>query len=340
MTKSLNGLWRRLAVFAPLLVLFAALGEVGLHAHSATRAPQFDDYEVLVDAVDELRLGAEPIIVAPAWAEPIVRKTLGDARMPLAHVAAPSAHVAPAVVEISLLGERSEAYAAWRVAEERRVADFVLRRLEDNAHRPVQFDFVDAIEIARDVEVFTRAGSARVPTPHTIVPRGQLESGSVPCQYTQTGRGAAGGLGGHPTFPRARFQCRGGAYFFAGVTVIADQDFRPRRCIWSHPPARGELVMRFHDVPLGTHLVGHAGIHWMTERVRRGAPVELMARVDGHEIGRWIHADGDGWARFEMPIDTATGGTRGRVELTVSAPDPQHRHFCFAARMIGPGVAP
>ncbi len=42
-----------------------------------------------------------------------------------------------------------------------------------------------------------------------------------------------------------------GPYFNVGATVIADEEFRPRRCLWSHPFARGEIVTRFHHVPLG-----------------------------------------------------------------------------------------
>ena len=39
-----------------------------------------------------------------------------------------------------------------------------------------------------------------------------------------------------------RFECPGGVFFNVGVTVIADEEFRPRRCLWSHPFARGEIV--------------------------------------------------------------------------------------------------
>src|SRR5262249_13233242 len=120
-------------------------------------------------------------------------------------------------------------------------------------------------------------------------------------------------------------------FFNVGVTVIGDEDFRPRRCLWSHPFARGEIVTRFHHVPLGRTLHGHGGIYWIVERERRGAPVTPTARGDGGTAGRVVHRDGDGWTPFELDLGAHAGKADAEVELGVSSPAYHERHFCFEA---------
>ena len=151
------------------------------------------------------------------------------------------------------------------------------------------------------------------------------------CAWNPRAPIAAGGLGGHPTFPPERFECPAGVFFFVGVTVIADEEFRPRRCLWSHPLARGEIVTRFHDVPLGHVIRGHGGISWMTERELRGAPVTLTVRVDGDAIGSFTHRDGEGWRGFEMPLGAHAGARARDIEFAVTTPNYKDRHFCFEA---------
>jgi hypothetical protein len=151
------------------------------------------------------------------------------------------------------------------------------------------------------------------------------------CAWNPRATIVAGGLGGHPTFPPARFECPGGVFFNVGVTVIADEEFRPRRCIWSHPFARGEIVTRFHDVPLGGVIRGHGGMYWIIERERRGAPVTLTVRVDGDTVGSAVHRDGDGWAPFEFALGKHAGAPKAEVEFAVSSPNYRDRHYCFEA---------
>jgi hypothetical protein len=142
---------------------------------------------------------------------------------------------------------------------------------------------------------------------------------------------AAGGLGGHPTFPPQRFQCPTGSAFNASVTIIADQDFLPRRCIWAHPPARGELAIRYHHVDLGEVIAGHSGMYWIIERELAGAPVHLAVRVDGEQVGEVVHVDGQGWAGFELGLGSHARARDAEVEFAVSSPNFRHRHFCFEA---------
>jgi hypothetical protein len=101
--------------------------------------------------------------------------------------------------------------------------------------------------------------------------------------------------------------------------------------VWSHPFARGEIVTRYRHVPLGRTIRGHGGIYWIVEREKRGAPVTLTARVDGDSVGQAVHKDGDGWALFEFDLGKHAGEADAEVEIAVSAPRFQDRHFCFEA---------
>lgn len=295
------------SLLIPALLPVVALVELGLVFWSARRAPRFDDYAALVAPIEGLQQKDELVVMAPRWAEPMLRRALGDERMPLRDVGRADLDGYRTALEVSMLGERAPELTGWRELESQELGKFTVRRLENPAARAPVFDFVDALEQA---EVRTEAGA---------------------CAWSERAQRSSGGLGGHPTFPRQRFMCPGSPFFHAGVTVIADQEFVARRCIWAHPSARGELSIRYPNVKLGDVLVGHGGIYWMVEREQTGAPVELMVRVDGKRVGNYIHADGDGWSRFEIPLGAQARKTLD-VEFAVSSPDHEHRHFCFEAR--------
>ena len=300
---------RLTSLLIPAVLPVVALVELGLAFWSARRAPRFDDYAALVEPIDRLQRENELVVMAPRWAEPMLRRALGYEHMPLRDVGRADLEGHRTALEVSMLGERAPELAGWRELESHELGEFTVRRLENPAARVPVVDFVDAL---RRAEVRTEAGA---------------------CAWSERAQLSSGGLGGHPTFPRQRFLCPGSPFFHAGVTVIADEEFVARRCIWAHPPARGELSIRYPKVKLGNVLVGHGGIYWMVERERAGAPVEIVVRVDGKRIGNYIHADGDGWSRFEIPLGDHAGKTSD-VEFAVSSPDHEHRHFCFEARSL------
>ena len=294
-------------------VLLALVGviELGAQLFFSQRAPRFDDYALLAEPLSSLRRDGDLLVMAPRWSEPLARRALGDEAMSLADVARPDESGYEHAVEVSLRGEHERDLAGWGEVERRTVGPFTLRRLRNPSARPALVDFV--------AELSPRSATVAM-------------APGAPCVWTERAPLSAGGLGGHPTFPRQRFVCAGSPFMNVGVTVIADQDFRPRRCIWAHPPARGELQLTFSEVALGEEIVGHGGIYWMVERERRGAPVELAVQIDGEEVGRVIHADGDGWAPFRLPLGEHAGKKAARVRFAVSSPDNRHRHFCFEAR--------
>ncbi len=301
-----------LARYGALLLALAGLAELLAHFYFSQRAPRQPEYDGLVAAVDGLRGAGELVVVAPAWAEPMVRKALGDERMPLSDLGRPDVDGYAAAVEISILGQEAGELSGWQEQQQQSHGRFRLRRLTNPTPRPVKLDFVTALSPQ------TRVFMSRAP--------------SKPCRWWPKAPLRAGGLGGHPTFPAQRFVCPGSAFLNVGVTVIADQDFRPRRCLWAHPPASGALVIRYPKVDLAETIVGHGGMYWIIERTRKGAPVELLVKVDGELVGRATHADGDGWSPFSFALGQHAGKRGASVSFSISSPDYRHRHFCFEAR--------
>lgn len=300
------------------LVALVALAGLELAATwlTATRAPRFADYAALAAPAGALLEAGDVLVVSPRWAEPMVRQALGDERLTLASVAAPSMESARHVVEVSVLGARAAELEGWSEVASASHDRFELRRLENPTFEPALFDAVDGLE-----------------------PRGSRRgasvtlSGGARCMFDPLSRPVAGDLGGHPTWPRGRFMCPGPAHVTVGVTVIADRDWRPRRCVLAHPPPVGEIALRYRGVRLGSRLVGHGGLYWMTERARAGAPIELRVEVDGTEVGRFIHADGDGWAPFEMELGARSEALH-EVTFFVSSPGVRARDFCFEVRSL------
>jgi hypothetical protein len=299
--------------YAFLGIPLLGIAELAAHLWFAARPPSFDEWSTVVAAVRETRREGDVVVIAPDWADPAARRALGDDLMPLRDVARPDVTRYEHAVELSILGDRAPELAGWREEVRRVEGKFLLRRLANPAPVHVVYDFVD----------------------HLRPPFAEARGGdpAVACPWTTSGRvGAAGGFG-HPIWPAQRFQCPGGNDFFnVSVTVIADnEEFRPRRCVWSHPLGRGETVTRFHHVPLGRVLRGHGGLYAHTEREKRGAPITLTVRVDGDTVGSTVHRDGYGWALFQFDLGPHAGAADAEVEIAVSATPNFERHFCWEA---------
>lgn len=294
-------------VAAPIL----GLVELGAHFFFARRPPTFDAWLGIQGAVAAMKQPGDVVVIAPSWADPLARRALGDELMPVRDVGRSDVSRYPGAIEVSILGEHAGEIEGFREVERREPGKFLIRRLENPAPAAVVFDFTDHVR------------------PPFADVRGTEPA--LACSWNPTSRIAAGGLGGHPTFPRERFECPGGVFFNVGVTVIADEQFRPRRCVWSHPFARGEIVTRFRGAPLGQVIQGHHGMYWVIERERKGAPVTLVVRVDGEVVGTSVHTDGDGWSRFEMPLGAHAGKPSAEVEFAVSSRNYKDRHYCFEA---------
>jgi len=304
-----------------LWLLVPALGllELGLHVAFARRAPGIEAWRALAGAALALKRPGEPVVVAPEWAEPLARLALGDRIFPLAELARADDRSVPRVLEIAELGARAPGSRAWPVVSETREGPFVLRVLQNPSPLHVTYRFVDHV----------RPGDLSV----TLV-RGGVEKS---CEYTDHARAMAGGLHGQVAAPRERFQCPGGESMFVGITVIDDQGYRPRRCIWADPPAQGAFRLRFSAVPLGARLHGFAGRSYFLYRDGVGGKVTLSASSGQTELGslRLLDAPGreTGWLGFELSTAALTGQTAD-VELEIRSDGAFQKNFCFAAEAV------
>jgi hypothetical protein len=118
-----------------------------------------------------------------------------------------------------------------------------------------------------------------------------------------------------------------------GTTVQDALDLSPRYCIWQHPAGREPIRATFEDVPLGDRIVLYGDIYYEHERDLEHGPVDVAVFVDGEQVGRMVHRDGDGWKR--IVVSTQLAGrphrARGEVRIEVSAEDPNLRSLCWAA---------
>ncbi|HEX4335331.1 MAG TPA: hypothetical protein VH062_05420 [Polyangiaceae bacterium] len=294
-----------------LLVPAVGLIELAAHAYFSSRPPSPEEWKTGRTTLADLRRHDELVVIAPYWAEPNARYAFGDELMPVRDVARADETAYARAIEVSIIGASAPELAGWKVLEERNVGKLRMRVLANPAPAHVTFDFVDAVADATVADV--RAAGAE-----------------TPCPYTTTARRSAGGLHGDPAFPAARHACSGTEAHFVGVTVVEDEQWHGRRCIWAEPTDGAELAIRFHDVPLGKTLRGHATLPWWLERELHGAPVTLRVLVNGQELGVYEHRDGQGWRMFEMPLEKFSG-TRADVEFRVSSRRSHDRQFCFEA---------
>ncbi|HEU4612211.1 MAG TPA: hypothetical protein VFS15_09040 [Kofleriaceae bacterium] len=107
---------------------------------------------------------------------------------------------------------------------------------------------------------------------------------------------------------------------------LAEVGFAPHRCIQVIPPARSSVRITFPQLPLGSELVGYAGLaDIFTRRSPRG-PGKLAVEIGGKVVAEVEPGVDDGWVRFAAP--TTPGPTD--VTFIASADDP-NRLICFAA---------
>ena len=300
-----------LARFLCLAVPAIGLAELGAHFYFARSAPTENDWAAAAPVVKEMAKPGDLVVVAPRWAEPNARAAFDAELMPLRDIARPDESAYARAIEVGLGGRTAPELEGWAVVDERRHGPFELRVRENPKPARVVYDFTDSLHPAKAQAIEQVAGRKK------------------PCGWNAAARVTAGGLGGHPTFPAQRFACGGSEFFFAGVTVIDDHRYRARRCIWAHPPTGGTLTVRFRDVELGAVIRGYGALPWIIERDEPGTPIELDVRVGGSSIGKFVHADGEGWKKFEFATNAA--GQKRDVEFEVSSRVQTHRHFCFHA---------
>ncbi|HZU84492.1 MAG TPA: hypothetical protein VE987_16295 [Polyangiaceae bacterium] len=296
--------WRRWAFAA---IPAAGLLELAAHAVLARSVVPSRDWLAARDYVAAHAAAADLVAFAPRWADPIGRQLFGPELATVEREARPDETRFARAFEVSRGGAHLPAFAGWRRADQRRFGGVTVTTWDNPAPAHVIDDLVAAF------------GPERVRA-------SQLQGkGEVGCSFVHTST-QSGGLGFGPAVPGDRFACPGGG--FAAVSVVADLDYVPRRCVFA-PPSGGPLRLRFTAVRFGRTLHGHHALYVEAERGRQGAPVALTFSVAEGVIGAVVHRDGEGWKPFEF--DTA--GLEGKqADLTVDvASNGERRLYCFEA---------
>ena len=297
----------------PLVVAGIGVLELLLHYRSSGAAPDMEAWRAVRPVVQAIAAPNDLILVSPRWAEPNARAVLGDALMPLEHVARADESRFPRALEISMLGAGAAELAGWKLEREQRAGAFEIRTWSNPHVQPALYDFIAGAEPPGLSVSVEREGKP-----------------SEACAYATNQRVTNGDLGGHPTFPKQRFACRGPEWAFVGRTVIEDQNYRPRQCVWAHPIARAVLVLRYAAVPIGAVIRGYGGLPFLIEREGKGSSIELSAVVGGEVVGTVRHVDGEGWRSFELSTERFRGQTLP-VEFRVQSKREARREFCFQA---------
>lgn len=296
----------------PLRLLWGALlllplTELAGHAVIRARVPPRADWKAAAAHVRELARPGDAFAVAPPWADPLLRRELGD-RIALANAGRSDLAPFSRLWALTIRGHRP-AGAPSRPPDRVEHFDRVRVLRWDLGPSPVRFDLVEQVSQAEVSLV--------------------RPDGEHPCPWRRPGpRG--GGLGAGPAVPPERFVCDPRRPFlWVAPTIIEDLGLEPRRCVSQHPQGRQPVRVRYRDVPLGDRIVLYAGLYYEHERRLEGGPVDVVIRVDDQVVGRMTHRDGDGWKRMEA--STRGLGARGTVAVEVSAPAPHRRSLCWAA---------
>ncbi len=305
-----QGAYRLGKVALVFTVCLIALGETAAHFVFRDRAPSAHDWQALRAQLLPLYQSGDLIAVAPSWGEPLARQSLGDAMMPLSMVARADDADFPRALQISFMGQRREELTRWPEVRREKLGPFRVSILNNPKWHAARYQFIDHVDATSLSVTIQRSGIDEV------------------CSYSESAPMAAGNLGGDPTSPRVRFSCPGGSFHWVGVTIIDDERYAPRRCIWAAPNSAGPLVLRFRQVPLGKKLIGHAGAPWLMVRDGVGPPISLSVASSRGTLGSVAAKDTDGWVRFEWDTQSLEN-TSSDLQLTVVGTANIEQRFCF-----------
>ena len=293
-----------------LAVLTLALLETGAHFYFKDRAPAQSEWQALKPRVAALAQPGDLVVVAPNWGEPMARLALGDELMPLSMVARAGDDGFSRVIELGVLGQSRSEFSTWPSLRHEHFGKFEIFVRKNPRWEQVRFEALEHVD-AQSLSV--------------ALIRNGIEEG---CPFTNSATMTSGNLGGDPTAPKERFNCSGGGIHWVGITIIDDEQYRPRRCLWAPPSHVGDVLLRFRQVAFGKRLVGHAGAPWLMVRDGVGPAVKLLATTVKGAIGAVAAKDTDGWVRFEWNTE-ALQNTVLDLDLRLPAITGEQR-FCFA----------
>jgi len=293
-----------------LAVPLVAVVELALHIRQVNAAPSDDEWARARAEVEKRAKPEDLVAFAPQWVDPIGREHFGSQIATYEREAYPDVSRFPRAIEVSIRGEHLADLASWRETDRSSEGKITITTLENPSYVPLKDDLLKHVG-KPDVHV-------------ALVDAG----GEHECNFGRYGI-QTGNLGFGPAVPPLRYQCAGGA--FAGISILPDLDYRPRRCLYA--PAQGAnstVRITWNAIAFGRVLHGHHALYVEAERDQKGAPVSIAFRSGDVSIGKLVHRDGEGWKGFELDTSALEGKTAELVaEITSSSRD--RRMYCFEA---------
>jgi len=297
-----------------LAIPLLGLSELGAHVYFSRRFPTLDEWRALKAEVGALKQEKDLIVIAPEWAEPLARTAFSDALMPIADVARPDEAGYPRAIEVSALGNVNPLVATWPVLAEKRFGKFALRTRKNPAFKPPLYVLTDHATL-----------------PDLSASELDERGATKPCRAIVARSSASGGgLLAPPAFPRQRLSCGPSEADFVGTTIIEDQNYRARRCLWANPSPGGLLTLNFANVPLGNQLYGYIGFPFFRFRDHGWPPVSVSFSIDGAGLGSHSHLPESGWQPFQFSTAQFRGSTH-EVRIELSGSQSRELELCFYA---------
>src|SRR6188768_3500881 len=296
-----------------LAIPLFGLVELGASGYFARRYPQLDEWRALRSEVARIKGDNDLIVIAPDWAEPLARNALSDALMPIADVARADEASYPRAIEVAALGNVNPLIATWPVTAEKSIGKFVLRTRTNPGFKPPLFVLND-----------------HATPPELSVSERDQGGRSTPCRYGTRPPSSASGLLARPAFPRQRFSCGAAEADFVGGTIIDDQNYRARRCLWANPSPGGVLTLSFADVPINDELYGYIGFSFFRFRDHGWPPISVSFSVDGTRLGEHFHLPELGWQPFRFST-TQFRGSSSEVRMEIVGSQSRELELCFYA---------
>ncbi|MEO8877523.1 MAG: hypothetical protein ABI461_18150 [Polyangiaceae bacterium] len=299
--------WLKSWAFAA--VPFIGILELGAHVVQVRGVTPDSDWAAARDAVKAQAKPEDLVTFAPRWVDPIGREKFGGDLATLAREAPGDVSRFPRAFEVSIRGEHSAALSDWKNADEKKFGAITVTTFTNPTYRPTLEDLVSDLD-----------------SEHAAVSRAD-DKGESACNWT-VGPVQTGNLGFGPAIPSQRFDC---GITRVGVSVAADMDYYPHRCIYAPPPGgNSALRIKFANVLFGDVLHGNHGLYVEAERGRTGSPVNISFSVGDKKIGRATHNDGDSWKGFEFSTADLKG-QRGDLVAEISSSSGNRRMYCFEA---------
>ncbi|HEY3253175.1 MAG TPA: hypothetical protein VGJ91_04470 [Polyangiaceae bacterium] len=303
----------RHAKYLWLAVPLLGLAELGASVYFSRRFPELDEWQALETEVRALKQDKDLIVIAPEWAEPLARTAFGDSLMPIADVARADEADYRRAIEVEALGEVNPLVADWPVSARKQLGKFALVTRSNPRFKPALFVLTDHAEPSY-LSVSERAANGQ----------------TTPCSYGMRPPSSASGLLARPASPRQRFSCGPTEPDFVGSTIIDDQNYRARRCLWANPAPGGQLTLNFASVPLKDQLYGYIGFSFFRFRDPGWPAVTVSFAIDGVQLGTHAHLPESGWQPFQFQT-TQFGAGPHEVRMEISGAQSHELELCFYA---------